>query len=304
MSRKLVDEEAVREARKLGLKWSKISILTGITPRGLRAWKARTGFEDPLREVSDEELATILGGPEWDCDLYASYLGNNKIGEKTIKGHLRSLGVRATRARIRGAVRFLQPDMRPGRWHPRVVRGVYHVERAMMIAHIDGWEKLKEWNWYVFALVDGKTRYILMMDIAVGKYAAGAALALKKSAKKHGLAEAIRADAGKEFYACRAIMHSLRGPTSYKIGKSTSNTRVERMWREKREKEMQPIIELMRSFVDRGVDPSNPKTRFIFQHVFTSMIQVQTRLTHAAVQEILITVSSILHIIISRTGTP
>ena len=111
----------LEELRALGFSWTKIAELLGVS-----RWTV-------ARRVEQHGLGDIRGfdylpNEELD-DIISTYIANHgtATGQNYVGGHLRSLGLRIQRRRIRESIARVDPQNTALRWGVVVSRRTYHV---------------------------------------------------------------------------------------------------------------------------------------------------------------------------------
>ena len=115
--------------RSIGLSWTKISTIFGISRMTLYLKRRDAGI------VDDFKYSNIL-----DSDLEKKIkeikMHMPDIGEKMVTGVLRSNGIYVQRRRIRKAIHSIDPIKTALRWHEKVRRRIYSVPGPMSLWHI------------------------------------------------------------------------------------------------------------------------------------------------------------------------
>jgi len=98
-----VPVERVAALRRQRFTWGAIARQLSTSRQTLNAWRTRVFFEDPLaNELDDDDLDDLVRG------IVAE---NTQIGEVTIDSHLFGVhGVNVARARLRGAIKRVDPE--------------------------------------------------------------------------------------------------------------------------------------------------------------------------------------------------
>ena len=105
--------------------------------------------------LSDEDLDKIV----------STYIINHgtATGQNYVGGHLRSLGLRVQRRRIRENIVRVDPQNTALRWGVVVARRIYHVPWPNSLWHLDGHHSLIRWKIVVHGCIDGFSRRIIFL---------------------------------------------------------------------------------------------------------------------------------------------
>lgn len=99
---------------------------------------------------------------------------------------------------------------------------------------MDANEKMVSWNIYIHGCVDGFSRKVIYLQVAVTKEAETVLSFFQKGVEENGLPMRVRADFGTENFRVIDYMHQERADTlsPFIQGRSVHNTRIERLWGE------------------------------------------------------------------------
>ena len=154
-----ISEDVLLNLRSFGFTWEKISEMLLVSRWTLRrrgvefALDQTTGFS----EISNELLDTIV----------TQFLTNhgNLVGYSIVSGHLRSLGLRVQRDRIRESIRRVDSRNSRIRWAV-VSRRSYSVAGPNSLWHIDGHHSLISWGFVINGGIDGFSRLVVYLQCA------------------------------------------------------------------------------------------------------------------------------------------
>jgi len=151
----------------------------------------------------------------------------------------------------------------------------------MEIWHIDGHEKLRRWGFYVYAGIDGFSRFITFAQLAVSKRSQGILEGFLAGVGTYGYPCRVRTDRSWEWDQLAINMIQFWGDTSvFLAGPSTSNQRIESFWNFlfphviSFYKELFENLELI-----EVLDVNDPVHMFSLQVVFFPAISRQIELT-------------------------
>ena len=226
------DVDRVTEFRQQRLSWTEIQTLLVCSKKAMTKWRARVFFVDPFPDVDDEELDQLVTSIVEDQPL---------IGQVTIDSILHGvLGVVVTRERVRASIARVDPDgvkIRRDALGKRIVRRVYRIGGPDRLWHTDGMHKLIRHGIIVHACIDGFSRFITWCKLSFNNRAATQLAYLKEATATLGTYPSrLRGDCGVENGLMAQEMIRVRGTDrgSFIYGKSTSNVRIERHWRDLR----------------------------------------------------------------------
>ena len=144
------------------------------------------------------------------------------------------------RETVRAVMKALDPEGVERRSQHRLVRRNYHAKRPNFIWHIDGYDKLKPFEFCIHGAIDGYSRCIMWLEVdhsnnnpcTIAKYF------LNCVCRVGGTATVVRGDCGTENCYVAAFQRFFRegqgdtfaGDISFMYGRSVSNQRIEAWW--------------------------------------------------------------------------
>jgi len=154
-----------------------------------------------------------------------------------------------------------------------VKRRVYTVPSPNFLWHLDSNHKLIRWNFVIHGCIDGYSRYLMTLKICTNNLAKTAYQFFEEAMSKFGIPSKIRVDGGGEFNFHESFMNSLDEHKRCLRGKSVHNTRIERLWRDCREKVLDKYI-LTFDYMEKHnvLDISNNIQIFALHFVFKKRI--------------------------------
>lgn len=198
----------------------------------------------------------------------------NQCGYKWFHLKCRKNGLVVSRENVRLLLQILDPVGVELRRRKRLRRRVYHSKGPNFTWHIDGYDKLTPYGVCIHGCIDGYSRKMIWLEahssnknpkIISGYY-------LQKVLEIGGCPNSVRGDYGTE-NAHVAAMQNLFYENSFKYGKSTSNTRIERLWGTLRSQCGQFWIELFSKLRDDGYFTGTFLDIGIIQFCFMDLIQ-------------------------------
>lgn len=222
----VVNIEQVELLRSSDYSWQEISSVVGVSRTTL--WRRLHKLGVPLEGYSD------MRDDQLDDLIREVQVNNPNIGVSMLQGHLKGLGKRVQRQRIRESVLRVNPMRALVRWQQAITRRSYWVPGPNSLWHIDGHHSLIRWRFVVHGCVDGFSRLIPYLFCATNNRAATVLSLFRQATTKFGAPSRVRSDKGGENIMVCHYMVSLRGPGrgSHIAGSSVHNQRVERMWRD------------------------------------------------------------------------
>lgn len=125
----LISQDQLEYLNSLGFTWTEISVLLGVSRMTLYRRRRDYGMlSDSIHPLSDHELREIMRNMR---------LQHPNYGETMAMGHIRSLGYRVSRARLRASIHYTDPIQAALRWQGGpVVRRPYSVPGPNSLWHI------------------------------------------------------------------------------------------------------------------------------------------------------------------------
>ena len=223
-----VSEEQLLCLRSAGFTWTDISKMLLVSRWTLRRRVIEYGIQDVTgySSISDEELDLAV----------SSFMGGHGslVGYSLVAGHLKSLGLRVQRNRIRRSVAHVDPENARVRWAVVISRRAYSVAGPNSLWHIDGHHSLIRWGFVIHGGIDGFSRLIVFLKCATNNRSETVAEAFLKATDAFEWPSRLRSDHGGENVIVWSLMEERRGANrgSYLAGSSTDNQRIERLWRD------------------------------------------------------------------------
>ncbi|CAD6896882.1 unnamed protein product [Tilletia laevis] len=219
-----IDPDTLAELCELRLTDIKIAALLGCSSSTIKRRRAAAGISKRRPPMEMEDLCQAIEE--------VRRMGTGEAGERCLTGALIAVGVSIRRAKIREAVRVLDPFPLPPRWRTALQRRTYYVPFVNSLWHLDGHHKLIRWRLVIHGCIDGKTRTVTYMRAHSNNAAASVSTCFSEAIEKWGPPSRVRADYGGENLGVKEIMEHYRGlgRGSFIQGSSTHNQRIERLW--------------------------------------------------------------------------
>ena len=269
-----ITSEVLEDLRSLGFSWSKIAMMLGVSRWTISRRVRDYGLEDMrgFSQISNEELDRIVRS-------YMDQHGTTS-GQTYITGHIRSLGYRVRRSRIRECLARLDPRNTALRWGVTVSRRVYSVPWPNSLWHLDGHHSLIRWKLIIHGCIDGFSRRIMFQKCSPNSLTETVlTLFLEAIDNDGGLwPSRIRVDRGVEnVLVCDAmVMARGDGRGSFIPGPSTHNQRIERLWRD-----VYRCVCHMYYYVFYGMEMSGILNPEYSTHLFALLLFYLPRINHA-----------------------
>ncbi|KAE8206338.1 hypothetical protein CF327_g7573 [Tilletia walkeri] len=199
-----VPHDLLLELVEMGFGDRDCAVFLGCSERTVRRRRAELGIK--RRDSSDlsfEEVVNLL--------RRLRTMHSNSVGERGTWGALRAMGVRISRARMREAIRTIDPIAVNSRWTRYLKRREYFVPFVNSLWHMDGHHKLIRWKIVIHGAIDGKSRIVTYLQAAGNNRADTVAKLFLGGVAGRGWPSRVRGDHGGENVKVMELMEEVRG---------------------------------------------------------------------------------------------
>src|SRR6266498_5839558 len=222
----VINVDAIKLLREMGLDWTKIAHTFGISSRTLSRLRKKYNIEDTIPQysvISDDDLDLIVKRIKRDQPFY---------GQVMVMGALKSENFHITRQRLRDSIQRVDAMGVVTRWINIIPRRIYKVAGPNALWHIDGHHKLIRWKFVIHAGIDGYSRMVTFIHCSDNNRAQTVLRYFLEGKDEFGLPSRVRADCGGENVLVKRYMNEARGEerNSFIAGRSVHNQRIERLW--------------------------------------------------------------------------
>lgn len=256
--------------RELGYGWQQISSALMVSRTTLWRRLRDLGIQTSMyTTISDSELDSVMSG------LVSRFPQN---GITMMRGHLRSLNIHITRARVHDSLMRISGDLVEVRRRNAIQRRVYSVPAPNCLWHIDGLHCLIRWRIVVHGGIDGFSRRIVYLHASDNNRANTVMNLFRSAVRDCGWPSRVRSDKGGENIEVARAMLAVRGTgrRSHLAGSSVHNQRIERLWRDTFRCVCHFFYSMFYEMEDLGIlDPVNEADLFSLHYVFIPRINVQ-----------------------------
>lgn len=149
-----IREDTLIDSRSLGFKWNEIAHMLLVSRWTIRRRVAQFGLENisGFSKITDSELDNKV---RQFMEEHGSFIGSSMVS-----GHLKSIGLRVQRHRIRNCLARIDPNNSRIRWAITITRRVYYVPGPNSLWHIGGHHSLITWGFVIHGAIDGYSRLI------------------------------------------------------------------------------------------------------------------------------------------------
>lgn len=230
--------EAVSSTRRIPLQTLAKSL--GIHRNTLRYHLHINGCSNrQFSNITDQELDEVI---------HHYKLERPSAGRRFVMAYLTSHGISVQRKRVEMSIQRVSPLRQILCSKTMIQRRVYYVPRSNYLWHLDGHHKLIRWGFVIHGIIDGYCRtvcnffnlkillklreQVVALRASTNNYASTVLGHFLGALDIYGTPSHVRGDRGGENMDVAVWMIQHRGPnrSSFMWGKSTSNSRIERLW--------------------------------------------------------------------------
>eukprot|EP00112_Aurelia_sp_Birch-Aquarium-sp1_P013569 Seg2881.9 transcript_id=Seg2881.9/GoldUCD/mRNA.D3Y31 product="hypothetical protein" protein_id=Seg2881.9/GoldUCD/D3Y31 len=263
-----VDQQQIEGLRSIGMNWTDIALLLGISVRTLHNKRQFfVDFQDTaFTNMSDDEL---------DEEIHQVMMLSPNCGEIMMQGALRAKNLKVQRWRVRDSMTRLDPIGKLARRLFTVKRRVYSVEAPNALWHIDSHHKLIRWRIVTHGCIDGFSRMVIYLYSCTNNGAATVLHLFENAVNNFYWPRRVRSDQGMENLGVARLMLNKFGTERKPVltGRSVHNQRIERLWKDVHEYVTSNFRELFLWMEDSELlDPLNEIHLFALEFIFVPRI--------------------------------
>eukprot|EP00794_Sanderia_malayensis_P010667 gene10667-11796_t len=260
----IVSQAQVEGLRAIGMNWTEIASLLGISVRTL--WDKRQLFQNfmdmEFNDMSNDELDGVV------AEIIRI---SPSSGETMVAGALRSRGIKVQRWRMRDSMKRVDPIGKIARKLFLVRRRIYSVRSPNALWHIDSHHKLIRWRIVTHGCIDGFSRLIIYLHSCCNNKAETVKCLFEDAISGFYWPRRVRSDQGMENVEVAKLMLAKFGIDRKPVftGRSVHNQRIERLWKDVNEYVTSHFRELFLWMEDEALlDPLNEVHLFALEWVF------------------------------------
>ena len=227
------------------------------------------------RRRNQSRIERVVNAVDQELQSSGSCIGYRQMHQRLLNDH----GIVIDRDTVRQIVKKLDPDGVELRSRKLFRRRRYVVAGPNFIWHIDGYDKLKPYEFCIHGAIDGYSRRILWLEVGPSNNNPMVTVQYYLDCLRQlgGCPRVVRGDCGQRFLR-RNCQDNLAGEKSFLYGKSVANQRIEAWWAFLRKSNTHWWINFFKDLTASGqYDNSNvihfECLRFCFCFCFTSLIQ-------------------------------
>lgn len=217
-----LNPHTVLHMRSLGMPWSKIGNIHGISRNTMYKYRKQHEISEPNPKISEDDLFNFIQD---------SVSHNPNAGVSLMHGSVVAAGYRVSRQKVLQTLRSVDPEGVASRRKKAIRRRRFTQPYANGLWSVDSNHKLIAYKIVLHGCIDAMSRKIIYVKATHDNKSQTVLRFFKQGIADFGLPKRVRADKGGENILTRLVMQENSTSTNpFLAGPSVHNQRIERLW--------------------------------------------------------------------------
>ncbi|CAG2221929.1 unnamed protein product [Mytilus edulis] len=205
--------------------------------------------------ISQRGKYTDISDQQLDEKIESIHSNHPNTGSVMMAGYLEADNIKVQRRRVRSSLRRIDPASCEKRCGKTAKRRTYSVPTPNHLWHIDGHMKLNRWGIATHGGIDGYSRLITYLMASTDNRASTVLEQFVPACLRFGVPNMVRSDMGGENLMVGLFMNVVNKdkPDNIIAGRSVHNQRIERLWKDIYEQEVEFFYKLFYDMEDEGL---------------------------------------------------